>query len=67
MSTSDNTSKIIKSIFGVKGKKKKFFLLVDQEKAFDRVLPKRMSNLWWKKSLELNEGQEMMDCIIKYQ
>jgi hypothetical protein len=67
MSTIDNTSKIVNSIFGEKGRKKKFYLLVDQEKAFDRVLPKRMNNLWWKRATELNEDQDMLDCIIKYQ
>jgi hypothetical protein len=66
MSTVDNTSKIIGSIFGEKGNKKKFYLLVDQEKAFDRVLPKKMINLWWKHANDLDEDQEMLDCIIKY-
>jgi hypothetical protein len=41
MITVDNTSKIIGSIFGETGNKKKFYLLVDQEKAFDRVLQKK--------------------------
>jgi hypothetical protein len=67
MSTADNTKVIIEKIFDKKRKGGSFFLLVDQEKAFDRVLPKKMINLWWEKSLSLKEGIEMQDCIIKYQ
>jgi hypothetical protein len=67
MSTADNTKVIIEKIFDKKREGGSFFLLVDQEKAFDRVLPKKMINLWWEKSLSLKEGIEMQDCIIKYQ
>jgi hypothetical protein len=67
MSTADNTKVIIGKIFDKKRKGGSFFLLVDQEREFDRVLPKKMINLWWEKSLSLKEGIEMQDCIIKYQ